>query len=253
MRPVAKWSVGQTFTRNGNQETVSTNYNPYGNANPVLQLNLGDYCSYCEVFSSDLEVEHVVAKHQDDSKKTEWDNFLLACGRCNGRDNKSNKHVDLNDIYLPHSHNTLFIFEYKEGGLIDVHSQVGRPDQITKAKALLDLVGLDKYPGNPKYPPSQTHPMGFPENDKRWEGRRTAWEKAKRKLEVFEKGDIDADAVAKFARERGFFSVWLSVFHAHPVVKQAMISLFTGTEPTCFSPNSFDPIPRNPNNPTDPI
>jgi len=253
MRPVTKWRAGQMILQNGNQVTVLENYSLYGNANSILQLNLGNYCSYCEIFSSDLEVEHVIPKNQNDSKKTEWDNFLLACGRCNGKDNKSNKLVDLNNIYLPHLQNTLFIFEYKEGGLVAIHPQVEQKNQKTKANALLNLVGLDKDPGNPKYSPTQRHKMGFPENDKRWEHRRTAWEKAMRKLKAFENGEISANAVARFAEERGFFSVWLSVFYAHPDVKHEMISLFKGTEINCFAPSTFNPIPRSPNNQSDPI
>ncbi|MBL7780490.1 MAG: HNH endonuclease [Saprospiraceae bacterium] len=253
MRPVIKWCVGHAFNRGGNAETVTEHYLPYGSANSVLQLNLDHFCSYCEVFSSDLEVEHVISKEQDSSKKTEWNNFLLACGRCNGKDNKSNKHVDLDNIYLPHSHNTLYIFEYKEGGLVDIHPQVSHKDQLTKANALMDLVGLDKYPGNKKYPATKKHPLGFPENDKRWEHRRAAWEKAKRKLEAFERSEIDANTVAKFAQERGFFSVWASVFYAHPVVISEIVSLFKGTDTTCFDSTSYNSIPRNPKNTSDPI
>jgi hypothetical protein len=249
MRPVRKWAVGQLFNRNGNPETVLVRYAPYQNANPILQENLGHFCSYCEVFSSDLEVEHVISINQDDSKKTAWDNFLLACGRCNGKDNKSNKPVNLNDIYLPHLHNTFLIFEYKEGGFVGIHPQLTDPSQINKATALMNLVGLDKYPGNANYPASRRHPMGFPETDKRWEHRRTAWEKAQRKLHAFENGEIDASAVAAFAHQRGFFSVWFSVFHAHQQVKQELIARFTGTESNCFDPVTFHPISRNPPNP----
>ncbi|MFM9947525.1 MAG: HNH endonuclease [Saprospiraceae bacterium] len=93
MRPVDKWPVGQTNPPNG--VTILTQYNPHGSANPLLQENLDSFCSYYEIFSSDLEVEHIISINQESARKTEWDNFLLACGRCNGKDNKSNKPVDL--------------------------------------------------------------------------------------------------------------------------------------------------------------
>ena len=88
MRPVQKLSPGDTLPQSG--AVVASEYKPHGTAYAHLEENLGDYCSYCEVFHVDLEVEHIVSQNQDDSKKHEWDNFLLACGRCNGADNKWN-------------------------------------------------------------------------------------------------------------------------------------------------------------------
>jgi hypothetical protein len=253
MRPVKKWSVGDTFVNQKNDnETVLERYSPYTKAISILHLNLDCYCSYCEVFSSDLEVEHVVSQDQEDAKKAVWDNFLLACGRCNGKDNKSNKPVDINNIYLPHLNNTLLAFEYKEGGFIAINPQL-QGDQINKAEKLMDLVGLDKYPGNPKYPETDKHPKGFPEGDKRWEHRRAAWKKAKSKLRAYENGEISVDKIVEFAKERGFFSVWYSVFDAHSEVRAAMIASFDGTDQNCFDPTTFAPIYRNPTNPIDPM
>jgi hypothetical protein len=75
----------------------------------------------------------------------------LACGRCNGRDNKSNKVVDFSLIHFPHLNNTFLSFEYHEGGYVKVNPALAGISQ-TKAENLINLVGLDKIPGNPKYP-----------------------------------------------------------------------------------------------------
>ncbi|MFM9947524.1 MAG: hypothetical protein ACKV1O_06255 [Saprospiraceae bacterium] len=158
----------------------------------------------------------------------------------------------LNLLYFPHKNNTLLAFEYREGGFVKVHSALTNPAQKARADSMLSLVGIDKYPGNPKYPASNQHPQGFPVNDKRWEHRRAAWEKAVLKLPAYEAGEISAQDVANFAFERGFFSVWFSVFSAHEGVKAALISKFRGTATSCFD-SDFNPIPRNPGNTADPI
>ena len=249
MRPVNKWTVGQISPKGA---TVLAVYNPHTGANSLLQENFDPFCTYCEVFSSDTEVEHIVSQNQDATLTTLWTNFLLACGRCNGSDNKSNKPVNLASMYLPHLNNTLLAFEYREGGFVGIHPNLSTQIQKDKATALMDLVGLDKYPGNTKYPATPKHSQGFSPNDKHWEHRRTAWENAERKLMRYEAGEITAETVAKFAHQRGFFSVWFSVFSAHKAVKQALVNAFKGTAADCFDAD-FNPIPRNPQNIDDPL
>ncbi len=249
MRPIKKWDIGHATTEG---KIVTATYNPHTLANPMLQQNLDHFCNYCEIFSSDLEVEHIVATSVNDILRTQWGNFLIACGRCNGKDNKSNKPVDLSLMYFPHIDNTMMAFEYVEGGLVRINSNLSAQNQKDKATALLDLVGLDKYPGNNKYPSTKKHPLGFPINDMRWSHRRTDWEKAKRKLVDYESDNISAEGVAEFANRRGFFSVWFTVFEAHKDVKAALIYAFKGTAMDCFDAD-FNPIPRNPTNPIDSI
>jgi hypothetical protein len=249
MRPVEKWTIGHVSPKG---ITVLEVYNSHTLANPVLQENLDTFCSYCEVFSSDTEVEHVISQNQDATQRTLWSNFLLACGRCNGSDNKSNKPVDLSLMYFPNLNNTMLAFEYLEGGLVKVNAKLKNQNQIDKATTLMNLVGLDKYPENPKYPTTKLHPHGFSPNDKRWEHKREAWENAERKLVKYEAKEISADSVAKFAHQRGFFSVWFSVFSAHKEVKKALIQIFKGTALDCFDAD-FNPIPRNPQNVNDPL
>lgn len=249
MRPVNKWQVGHISPTG---TTVQAVYNPHQLANPILKDNLDDFCNYCEGVNLDPEVEHIVSQHQDELLSTSWSNFLLTCGRCNGRDNKSAKSVDISTLYLPHLNNTMLVFDYCEGGFISIHSGLSTQSQKDKATALLNLVCLDKYPGNPKYPRTATHPQGFPANDRRWYHRREEWEKADLKLKQYENRDISAEVVAEFAHRRGFFSVWFSVFAAHRAVKEALVNIFKGTARDCFDAD-FNPIPRNPTNVIDPV
>lgn len=239
MRPVTKsaWKMV-----NGEQKS----YKPHTLAKSDLEDNLGTYCSYCEVFSSDLEVEHIISQDQDSTLKHNWDNFLVACGRCNGRDNKSNKHVDFSIMHFPHQNNTYFSFLYEEGGFVRVNPALN-PTSFAHAEHLLNLVCIDKIPGSPKYP-------NLNPNDTRWRHRRTAWEYAKRYLADYELGNLTASQIVEFALQRGFFSVWYSVYINHQDVLKLLIDQFSGTAISCFDQaNDYYPIARNPSNTTDPI
>lgn len=239
MRPVTKATWPE---ENG----VHKIYKPHQVAKADLETNLDCFCSYCEVFSSDLEVEHVISQHQDGALSNNWDNFLLACGRCNGRDNKTNKPVDLSAMHFPHLNNTYISFVYKEGGLVIVNP-VLTGASLASATNMINLVGLDKYPGNPKYP-------GLNLNDTRWRHRRTAWEWAKRLLAQYETADLTAQEVVDFALQRGFFSIWFTVFIQHVDVKKLLIKNFIGTAQNCFdAKKNYTPIHRNPTNIADPI
>jgi len=239
MRPVLKSAWPQD---NG----ANKSYKPHTIAKPDLESNLHTFCSYCEVFSSDLEVEHVISQNQDSTLANDWNNFLLACGCCNGRGNKSNQFVDLATMHFPHRNNTLLSFIYKEGGLVEVNPALPGKS-FDNAQRTLKLVGLDKYLGNPGYP--KLNP-----NDTRWSHRRRAWENAKKYLPFYESGNLTAKQIADFAIERGFFSVWFTVFEAHPDVKKCLIDSFVGTHQNSFdSANGYQPICRNPVNTVDPV
>jgi hypothetical protein len=239
MRPVQKrnWPI-----ENGLQKS----YKPHTIAKTDLEDHLGCFCSYCEVFSSDLEVEHVISKYQDKSLLNDWNNFLLACGRCNGKDNKSNKPVNLSATHFPHLNNTILSFVYGEGGLVSINPQLSG-DSIIHARNMLNLVGLDKYPGNPRY--EKHNP-----NDTRWKHRRITWEYAMKYLPIYEKGSLSAQQLVEFAIQRGYFSVWFSVFQNHPEVKKLLIDTFVGTSHNCFdTDNNYQPIARNPHSVNDKI
>jgi hypothetical protein len=68
MRPVEKISCPQ-------EKGMNRIYKRHSLAKVGLENNIGYYCSYCEVFSADLEVEHVISQHQHAALKCNWDNF----------------------------------------------------------------------------------------------------------------------------------------------------------------------------------
>lgn len=238
MRPVEKTACPQV---NG----MNKIYKRHSLAKADLENNIGYYCSYCEVFSSDLEIEHVISQHQDPGLKCAWDNFLLACGRCNGRDNKAAKAVDLDIMHFPHRNNTLLSFTYMEGGHVCVNPLLKGASALA-AEATLSLVGLDKFPGNTKYA-SHNH------NDTRWNHRRVVWELAVKYLADYESGRLTAYDIVSFAQQRGFFSVWYAVYNQHADLCKLLIQAFPGTASGCFDPNDHFPVNRNPQNITDPV
>lgn len=57
----------------------------YRSANPQLDLRLGDYCSFCEIYKPghEIDVEHRLAKSEYPVGYVWWGNFLQSCSRCN--------------------------------------------------------------------------------------------------------------------------------------------------------------------------
>jgi len=84
MRPVEKLRSGTTITlSDGTQHTIRTDYNPYREAKPALEVNLGLACSYCEDavhVARNLNVEHVHPKGltQYAALETKW---VISCCR----------------------------------------------------------------------------------------------------------------------------------------------------------------------------
>ncbi len=231
MRPVQKWHSDDHV-----EPTIQPTYNPYSTAKSDLERNLGGYCSYCERPATDeaAAVEHVQPKSlpQFAHLRFSWDNFLLACARCNGSDNKSNKDVIFENIHLPHRDNTVLSIVYGEGGFVKANPNL--PDhELPKAQQLIDLVGLDKHPSHPGHRP----------NDKRWLRRQTVWEIAQRYLAHFQNNKTDLDHILELALSRGFWSVWYTVFEQYPEVRLALIQRFAGTAADCFN-HQGSPIER---------
>lgn len=251
MRPIQKWAVGHINPET--EKTILKKYNPSNTARPDLEDNLGHYCGYCEVFNATTQVDHIVSKDQikgqnlSKDKKYLWENFIMACGKCNGKDNKTNNEVDFEKMYFPDRNNTFMAFTYGEGGFVAVNPNLSAK-QKDKAQALMDLVCLDKYLGNPKYPESKFNSR----SDKRWFHRDIAWQRAVKSLTEYEAGQVGAAGVANIAHWSGFFSVWFTVFMAHKDVKKALIDRFVGTAIDCFD-DDYNPIPRNLSNMDDPL
>lgn len=241
MRPVRKW----VHTDASVAPPINECYKPYQTAKDDLERNIDGYCSYCERPSTDdaAHVEHIQPKGLPSYVHLQytWSNFLMACARCNGADNKSNKDVVFGTVHLPNLNNTAMSIRYGEGGFITVNKDL-RGQSLANAKALIDLVGLDKRPGHPN------HLSG----DKRWDRRREVWEIAKRNLDRYNARPFDENIILDLARGYGFWSVWYNVFISVGAVKQLLITEFRGTESGCFD-DSLMPIPRNPSNTIDTI
>lgn len=241
MRPVKKAKAGDTLVDiTGGLNTsiiVQDQYKPYRTAKQPLAINLGEYCSFCEVPKCDeaLHVEHVAYQKGHPNLEFSWSNFLLSCQRCNGGDNKGVTDVILADIHLPHQNNTLLSIQYTIGGMVRIHPNLEKDSlEYTKAQKLIDLVGLDKRPGHKKHLP----------NDKRWNRRRIAWQLATKYLQKWENKTIEVDTIMDLAKSNGFFSVWFSVFEYHSEIRKALVKAFSGTATACFDSN-YQPIPRN--------
>ena len=222
MRPVDKGSAPAVYTR-------------YQDAGPDLQSRLGDYCSYCErQIETNLAVEHVQPKSLVPALATTWSNFLLGCVNCNS--NKGDTLVDLPDVVWPDSDNTLRAFEYVRGGLIGLHPGLEAPMAV-KARATLQLVGLDRFPGNPGREPTLA--------DRRWLRRQEIWQMAE-----MDRGRLAAnntvevrELIVENALGRGMFSIWWTVFSGDVDMRRRLRSAFAGTDHPSFDAQE-DLLPR---------
>lgn len=233
MRPVEKWPAGYAFDKG---VVVQDEYHPYQNAKPVLIKNLGRVCSYCENAYSldrDLHVEHVLPKSKHEDIMYRWDNFLLSCSTCNGRDNKGSKDVALKDVHLPFKNNTFLSLVYKKGGVVIVNPSLS-PLSQKHAQNLLDLTGLGKGPAQSK--PS----------DNRWQIRFENWNIAERYISRYKAGKVDINTIVDLVKAKGGWSIWFTLADGLDDVRKALIDEFPGTCRNCFDPQQhFKPIERN--------
>jgi hypothetical protein len=206
-------------------------FGDYREAKPHLVERLGSYCSYCERFLPvSLAVEHKVPKSQDQTLEREWGNLLLGCPNCNSA--KGCTPIRLTDYYWPDRQNTMLVVAYGAGGTIGWH--VGLSDeQEQRAKRTVTLTGLDRRPGH----------LQWSRTDDRWLHRKTAWDLACRYLREYEAGALRPRHVADLMSERGFWSVWITVFAAHPEVRVGLTEALPGTARDCFDADGH-PLPR---------
>jgi hypothetical protein len=229
MRPITK-----TTFLDANGLAFDKDYDPYGDAKDDLILNLGKYCSFCEVAvppRSSLEVEHVKNKNGYPQFKFKWSNFLLGCKNCNTI--KGTKDFQFNKIHLPHLNNTFLSFKILDGGLITVNPTLSATEKA-KAKLFSELIGIERRPGFPQHS----------SKDDRWQNRLQVWNLAMRYLPKYQNNQIDLDTLCDLALTHGFFSVWMTVFVNHTDVKKELITIFVGTAKDCFD-NQANPKPRN--------
>ena len=220
-------------------------YNPWGRAKSELINEIGSYCSYCEkkVNRSSLHIEHVLDKMNYDNLKYKWDNFLLACCNCNSI--KAGKNVALTNPFLPHQNNLVHFIEVDRGGCIKIKNGVVGSN-LNRTIEFIDLVGLDREPGHPKYKHS----------DDRWENRMETKDLAERQFCKYTSTPkkTDLETIITLAKEKGFFSVWYYQFSGYSevldalingiLVKGVQIEPFKGTHIDSFEAPSYKTLER---------
>ncbi len=241
MRPIDKFPVGQSITfEDGNAHIIRYKYKPYQSAKDPLCINFGQYCVYCEApitYLRDLEVEHILPKDKNlgySHLEYDWDNFLIACSTCNGRDNKYNIVAKPDECHYPHLNNTFLSLKYCKGGVVIVNPDLKGKSKL-KACKLLELIGLDKTP------------VTSTQQDKRWEYRMKQWNVAERYKERYENGKLNLDCLMDYIKATGCWSIWFTIFEGHDEVRRRLIEDFPGTSSVCFDANNhYSPIERNP-------
>lgn len=211
---------------------------PYQNAQQPLTERLGEYCSYCERWiASGIHVEHKQPKKEYPETEFLWRNFLLACGNCNS--GKGHGQLTLEDYLWPDSDNTYRAFNYDSQGKV-LPNPVYSDSINQKIEATWLALGLNKHPDTQT--PGQQTPTS---KDKRWLQRQQAWQNAakrKTQLATFDTEERRAE-IAEMATQRGFWSVWMTVFQDDTDMRRRLIEAFPGTCTHCFDAN-MQPIQR---------
>jgi uncharacterized protein (TIGR02646 family) len=222
MRPVERGNV-PIDPKTGTKKS----FKEYSHSKPELLDRIGKYCSYCEKFLTQLiDVEHVLPKQHFPELETTWHNFLISCRVCN--DIKGHTKIKRKDFYWADVDNTFRMFEYQlNSGDVKVNSSLTVTEQI-KAKNTLDLVGLDRKPGHPKYKTGSA--------DIRWQDRLTTLDVAQEVLKDLQSNNTPEmrNQIVRNAQGRGFWSVWMTVFKDETDMLQRFIAEFPGTCRNCF-------------------
>lgn len=224
-------------------------YDNYRDAFGPLVGRLGPYCSYCErLFPGRLAVEHIQPKglRQYEDLVGRWENFLLGCDNCNGT--KTDKDVLLDQVYLPDRDNTAAAFEYTPDGLVVPASNLD-DEQRAIAERTLKLTGLEKpWSGI-------TDENGEFVFVDRVSERMTIWLMAESAKEDLAESPTQAmkRMIVKNAQSSGLFSVWMTVFHDDPEIRQMLIEGFDqggefygfkGTARDCYDDTTVPVSPR---------
>lgn len=202
-------------------------YAKYQDAIGDLEDRLGRYCSYCERYLPvSLAVEHVAPKSREPALCRIWDNFLLGCTNCNSV--KQDQPTNHADFLWPDHDNTLKAFDYENRGLVQVGSDLP-PDVRIKAQRLMDLVGLDRHPGQPRSKKPR-------KRDKRYQQREEVWQLAERHRQTLkhENTTVVRELITDLAVAYGFFSVWMTVYADDIDMRIRLVAAFRGTATDCF-------------------
>ena len=208
-------------------------FTDYKQARDPLIARIGDYCSYCEIaLPSEVDVEHILPKSLNKELELEWSNFLFACSNCNSI--KGSQPVTLEEFYWPDQDNTLraFLYELDEPPQV---STTGTCDP-TIAMRTLELTGLDRVPGHPRYS----------DRDRRWKKRMQAWSFALLAQDNLASHDSPKmrELIIVAAKATGFWSVWYHVFYRDLDMCNRLINAFAGTARYCFDPETRGVVAR---------
>jgi|HubBroStandDraft_5_1064220.scaffolds.fasta_scaffold222582_1 uncharacterized protein (TIGR02646 family) len=209
-------------------------YSSYKHAKPALIACLGPHCSYCEAYGApaSLDVEHIYPKDPHPSHEHRWENFLIACTSCN-----SKKHAHLGSgrqrgllkrFLWPHLDNTCRAFTYLRDGRIEPAAGLS-PSQRTLAEKTIAMTGFMVNPAVA----SDYNALAIAYSGA--DLREQLWQEAE-----LTRADYLADPTAARAQffalsaaKRGYFSVWMEVFHDRPEVRRELIAAFKA-DPQCF-------------------
>lgn len=246
MRPLHRGAVPLI---NGIPKVVTN----YRNWRADLIERLGNYCRFCNMTLTDSpQVEHVIAQNIDPANALDWNNMLLACGACNR--SKTNHPCPPTTHYLPQFHNTHLAFA---ATAVSPHPQIaddfvvfvayrGTPANALKATNTIQLCKLDQ----------DATRIADQATDMRWKYRWEAADSAKLWRTEWDAWAWQNPApftnlLLTAAQGKGFWSIWFDAFADVPLVRQALVEHFPGTARHCFDA-TFNPIPRNPADLTDP-
>ncbi len=132
------------------------------------------------------------------------------------------------DFLWPDKDNTLTAIEYGAGGLVGPSLTLD-PKIAPKAAALIDLVGLDRHPGQP----AAKQPT---DRDKRYLEWEEKWKLAQLMREKLTGNNTNTfrDVLVILAKESGFFSIWIAAFHDDPDMRRRLVEAYVGTARDCF-------------------
>lgn len=222
-------------------------YKAWTDAKPELVGETGEFCAYCgkQVNRVDLQVDHVYGKRTKDTNgnlkydhlKYRWDNFLLSCINCNTT--KGKKDVAVLQPFLPHINNLLHFIEVINGGTVQIKQTVTGVE-LLRTLAFIDLVGLDRKPGDPD----------FSDKDDRWDCRLKVYDIATRQRVKYcaVPQTTDIENIVDLASSNGQFAIWYCTFIGIDPVIDALINgitiygaykhPFPGTHSASFDPNN---------------
>lgn len=219
-------------------------FREYGLAKADLIERLGEFCSYCERKGDpqDLHVEHIYPKDPHPMLERNWSNFLLSCSTCNSYKNSAlgngRQTKLLSKSLWPHIDNTGNAFDYDQHGRVTISAGISAANGVLAAETLR-LTGLGRTPAVA----ATFHAKGIAYDSTR--KREEAWAIAADALNLYQSNRTAAQlaALVRTARLTGYFSIWMTVFHAEVLVRRELIVAFRACA-ACYDPTTTALVAR---------